>query len=177
MKFPLYKIIFVFIILIFIVGGVVYRNHKNTQINDLEKTLIYNFLVKPSESQIIKTYKDSTTQLWDDRSYHTNQNIGEITGYSFISFSRNEKKQLLLKCINDCTIYTLANTNEYINLNDWEYVRKIYVHDVYGPRAFNGLFRKKINKGHYILNNHLLRPTLTIFFPPNCIEIINMKSL
>ena len=167
------KVWFVMTLLCFIVAGIIYRNHKNNQKAELKKTLIYDFMVKPSGNYTIKSYKDSTTQLWLDRSYHTNKNINEIAGYEFIAFSRNAKKQLIINCKNDCEVYTLANTSEYINLSDWEYVREIYVHDVSAPRIFNGLYKKRMKKGLYILNNHLMRPSLTLFFSPNCIEIIN----
>ena len=167
------KIIFIITLLCLIGIGMFYRIHKNKQQAELKKTLIYDFLAKPSGIQPVKTYRDSSTLLWSDRSYHTQQSISEIANYNYFQFPRNDKSQVIINCTKDCMVFTLANSEAYINLNGWEYVRSIYVHDVSAPRAFDSLYRKRLEKGVYILNNHLLRPSLTLFFPPDCIEILN----
>jgi len=144
---------------------VVYRFHKNKQQEELKANLIYNLFNQNCELETeIITYIDSTSTLWSDRSYSSETTINELVNYNFFKLPRNFKGQILGFCDVTTTIYTIGNKKENINLNDWEYIRPILVWDSYTPRSMTGLFKRKVNRGLFVLNYHDLRPSLPIFF-------------
>ncbi|MBL4625302.1 MAG: hypothetical protein JKY42_09220 [Flavobacteriales bacterium] len=142
-----------------------YRIHKNKQQEELKANLIYNILNQNCKLETkIKTYIDSTTTLWSDRTYTSKTAISELVNLNFVIMPRNFKGQILGFCDVETTIYTIGNEKEHINLQDWEYVKPILVWDAYAPRSMTGLFKRKINKGSFVLNYHDLRPSSPIFF-------------
>lgn len=149
-----------------------YRLHKNSQIAEIKAGLTEEFLSGPySEEPSLKVYKDQSTTFWSDRSYHSDSVIEELVGLDFVEFPREINCQILVRAHEPVQVYVLSNRTSYSNLDNWEYVREILVYDESEPRSFNSLYTRILQPGDYIMSNHPLLPSRTIFFPSDKAQV------
>jgi hypothetical protein len=128
--------------------------HRKISTNDREAFVmaIDNGPVFESTLCAKTIYDGNKTKLYNDRDYHTSENVEPITGYTFCKTGRHNKTYWAIKILRETELYLLGTKGPNFAKAGWNKVaKKVYV-DAPGLKL-DSMFKKKFAPGVYIINS------------------------
>jgi hypothetical protein len=121
----------------------------------------------------VHTYDSAGTPLYNDRRYHTKEEVPVLRGLRFVPIGRNEMRPFVLEVSAPTTVYTLANRADLRGLAAWTPLPDpVLVDDAFSPRRLDVVLSLAIAPGIHVVRNPENGPGRPVFFDPAAVQVM-----